>query len=167
MKRNKKYTLQLALSACLAISAGNALAADEKAEAPDTSNWVCKFCVVPYGWYGDLKVSVLWVDDPTPKFADYRGLIDDDATTDAHDPARHGGDAREAGRARDEPENEALGEELAHHATPARPERGANGDLTCPVRASGEERARDVRARDQQHQTGHPHQSGDRFTHFL
>ena len=77
MKRNKKYTLQLALGACLAITAGNALAADEKAEAPDTSNWVCKFCVVPYGWYGDLKFGVLWVDDPTPKFADYRGLIDD------------------------------------------------------------------------------------------
>ena len=43
MKRNKKYTLQLALSACLAITAGNALAAEETTEAPDTSNWTCRF----------------------------------------------------------------------------------------------------------------------------
>lgn len=77
MKRNSKYSLQLALSACLAVTAGNALAAEESAEAPDTSNWACKFCVVPYGWFGDLQFGALWVDDPTPKFADYRGLDDD------------------------------------------------------------------------------------------
>ena len=82
MKRNKKYQLQLALSACLLMPAANAVLADEKAEAPDTSNWACKFCVVPYGWFGDLDFGVIYVDDPTPKFADYRGLIDDGASAD-------------------------------------------------------------------------------------
>jgi MtrB/PioB family decaheme-associated outer membrane protein len=82
MKRNKKYQLQLALSACLLMPAANAVLAEEKAEAPDTSNWACKFCVVPYGWFGDLDVGVIYVDDPTPKFADYRGLIDDGAYAD-------------------------------------------------------------------------------------
>ena len=82
MKRNNKFRLQLALSACLAVTAGNALAADDKAEAPDTSNWTCKFCVVPYGWYGDVKFGAIYVDDPTPKFADYRGLDEDGLTAD-------------------------------------------------------------------------------------
>lgn len=81
MKRNKKYSLQLALSACLAATAGNALAA-EPAEAPDTSNWACKLCVVPYGWYGTLDFGLIYVDDPTPKFADYRGLDRDGITPD-------------------------------------------------------------------------------------
>lgn len=82
MKRNKKYSLQLALSACLAMTAGNATAAEDQAEAPDTSNWVCKFCVVPYGWYGGVDFGLIYVDDPTPKFADYRGLIDDGVSLD-------------------------------------------------------------------------------------
>ena len=82
MKRNRKYRLQLALAACLAIPAGAALAADTTTDAPDTSNWVCKFCVVPYGWYGGADFGLVYVDDPTPKFADYRGLDDDGFTLD-------------------------------------------------------------------------------------
>ena len=82
MKRNKKYQLQLALSACLLMPVANLALAEEKAEAPDTSNWACKFCVVNYGWFGDLDFGMLYVSDPTPKFADYRGLIDDGAYAD-------------------------------------------------------------------------------------
>ena len=76
MKRNKKYQLQLALSACLLMTVGNAVA-EEAAEAPDTSNWVCKFCVVNYGWSGELDFGFLYANDPTPKFADYRGIDED------------------------------------------------------------------------------------------
>ncbi|MBT8039080.1 MAG: MtrB/PioB family decaheme-associated outer membrane protein [Gammaproteobacteria bacterium] len=82
MKHKTNYSLRLAISACLAISAVNTLAAEEPAEAPDTSNWACKLCVVPYGWYGNLDFGLIYVDDPTPKFADYRGLIDDGITAD-------------------------------------------------------------------------------------
>ena len=81
MKRNKKYQLQLAMSACLLISAGTAIAADDS-EAPDTSNWACKFCVVPYGWSGTLDFGFLYANDPTPKFADYRGIDKDGFNAD-------------------------------------------------------------------------------------
>jgi MtrB/PioB family decaheme-associated outer membrane protein len=81
MKRNKKYQLQLAMSACLLMSAGTAVAADST-EAPDTSNWVCKFCVVPYGWSGTLDFGFLYASDPTPKFADYRGIDEDGFNAD-------------------------------------------------------------------------------------
>lgn len=92
MKRNKKYQLQLALSACLAMTAGNALAAEEQPEAPDTSNWVCKLCVVPYGWHGGAEFGLLYVDDPTPKFADYRGFDEDGVALDLGGQGRYIGE---------------------------------------------------------------------------
>ena len=45
MKRNRKYQLQLAIAACLMLPLSSPVLADEAAQ-PDTSNWVCKFCVV-------------------------------------------------------------------------------------------------------------------------
>lgn len=76
MKRKNMYPMQLALGACLALSfTGSALA--EEAAAPDTSGWVCKFCVVPEGWFGELDFGLIYLDDWSPKFGDYRGFDDD------------------------------------------------------------------------------------------
>lgn len=76
MKRNKKYQLQLALGLCMALPLNGVLLADEPASA-DTSNWVCKFCVISDGWFGDLEFGGIYVDDWSPKFGDYRGFDDD------------------------------------------------------------------------------------------
>jgi MtrB/PioB family decaheme-associated outer membrane protein len=76
MKRSK-HTLLAALIACLLVPLGNPVLADREAETPDTSNWVCKLCPISGGWIGEWDFGLIYVDDPTPKFADYRGLIDD------------------------------------------------------------------------------------------
>jgi MtrB/PioB family decaheme-associated outer membrane protein len=83
MKRNKKYQLQLALSACLLMPAANAALADEKTEAPDTSNWACKFCKADYGWFGDMYFGLIYADDPTARFSDFRGIDEDGVDGDA------------------------------------------------------------------------------------
>jgi len=57
--------------------------AGEPADAADTSNWVCKLCPISGGWFGEWNLGLIYVDDPTPKFADYRGLIDDGAYLEA------------------------------------------------------------------------------------
>ena len=41
MKRRSKLQLLLALSACLLLPVSNSGLADEEADSPDTSNWVC------------------------------------------------------------------------------------------------------------------------------
>ena len=74
MKHHSKYALPAALGALLALSPGFTLSADE---APDTSNWECKLCLVSQGWMGNWGLGLIYVDDPTPKFADWRGLDDD------------------------------------------------------------------------------------------
>ena len=76
MKRNHMYPMQLALGACLALSFSGSVLAEEVA-APDTSAWVCKFCVVPEGWFGELDFGLIYLDDWSPKFGDYRGFDDD------------------------------------------------------------------------------------------
>ncbi|NNK32932.1 MAG: MtrB/PioB family decaheme-associated outer membrane protein [Xanthomonadales bacterium] len=77
MKHHSKYSLQAALGTILALSLGNPLPADEMPAAPDTSTWECKLCLVSQGWMGDWGLGLIYVDDPTPKFADWRGLDDD------------------------------------------------------------------------------------------
>ncbi|MEJ2385282.1 MAG: MtrB/PioB family decaheme-associated outer membrane protein [Xanthomonadales bacterium] len=76
MKRNHKHTMQLAAGACLALALSGPALADDTA-APDTSAWVCKFCVVPEGWFGELDFGLIYLDDWSPKFGDYRGFDDD------------------------------------------------------------------------------------------
>ena len=76
MKRNHKHTMQLAAGACLALALSGPALADDTA-APDTSAWVCKFCVVPAGWFGELDFGLIYLDDWSPKFGDYRGFDDD------------------------------------------------------------------------------------------
>ena len=76
MKRNHTYTMQLALGACLALSFSGAASAEDTS-APDTSAWVCKFCEVPEGWFGQLDFGLIYLDDWSPKFGDYRGFDDD------------------------------------------------------------------------------------------
>jgi MtrB/PioB family decaheme-associated outer membrane protein len=78
MKRLSNHQFLIALNACLLLSMGSPALADEAADAPDTSKWVCKFCPISGGWFGDFDLGVIYVDDPTPKFADYRGMLDDD-----------------------------------------------------------------------------------------
>jgi len=77
MKLRSKHQLLVALIAGLLLPISNTGQADEPADAPDTSNWVCKLCPISGGWMGEWDLGLIYVDDPTPKFADYRGLIDD------------------------------------------------------------------------------------------
>ena len=76
--RMKQFSL-VALGACMALPL-SVPAADTAATAtnsPDTTNWVCKLCVVSGGWFGDWDMGLIYVSDPDPKFADWRGLDDD------------------------------------------------------------------------------------------
>ncbi len=50
---------------------------EEAADGPDKTKWVCKLCAISNGWFGDWELGLIYVDDPTPRFADYRGLSDD------------------------------------------------------------------------------------------
>jgi len=77
MKRCSKHQLLVALSFCILLPISNPAPAYETAEAPDTSKWVCKLCPISGGWIGEWDLGFIFVDDPTPKFADYRGMIDD------------------------------------------------------------------------------------------
>jgi MtrB/PioB family decaheme-associated outer membrane protein len=76
MKSMSKYPMQMALGACLAVSLSSPLFAED-AELPDTSAWVCKFCVATYGWSGDIDVGAVGASNWSPKFGDYRGFDDD------------------------------------------------------------------------------------------
>ncbi len=77
MKRISKNTLLVALSACILLPFSSALMAEEAADGPDKTKWVCKLCAISNGWFGDWELGLIYVDDPTPRFADYRGLSDD------------------------------------------------------------------------------------------
>jgi len=82
MKRLSKYQQLVLLSACVILPFSNTGLADEVDVTTDTSKWVCKFCTVPFGWSGAWDMGLIYVDDPTPKFSDYRGLDDDGAYLD-------------------------------------------------------------------------------------
>jgi MtrB/PioB family decaheme-associated outer membrane protein len=77
MKRLTKNKLLVALSACILLPFSNPGLSDEAADPPDKTKWVCKLCVISSGWFGEWELGLIYVDDPTPKFADYRGLDDD------------------------------------------------------------------------------------------
>jgi MtrB/PioB family decaheme-associated outer membrane protein len=77
MKRCSKHEFLVALSFCVLLPISNMALAEDTADAPDTSKWVCKLCPVSGGWIGEWDLGFIFVDDPTPKFADYRGMIDD------------------------------------------------------------------------------------------
>lgn len=77
MKRHVKHQVLVALSASVLLPISVPAWASESAESPDTSNWVCKLCPVSNGWFGEWNFGLNYVGDPTSKFADYRGLIDD------------------------------------------------------------------------------------------
>ena len=83
MKRIHKHLIPASLCICLAAPFGSQGVADETAAAPDTTNWVCRMCTVPSGWFGEWDLGVIFVSDPSLKFGDYRGLEDDDAYLDA------------------------------------------------------------------------------------
>jgi MtrB/PioB family decaheme-associated outer membrane protein len=78
MKHRSTHSLLTAFGASLLTLLAAPVLADEGTEPPDTSNWVCKLCPAPGGWIGDWDLGVIYVDDPTPKFADYRGMLDHD-----------------------------------------------------------------------------------------
>jgi hypothetical protein len=63
------------------------------------------------------------------------------------------------GGAADRGEQQALGEHLPQDARPARAERGADADLTLPIRGAREQQPGDVEAGDEQHDADHaePH----------
>jgi len=77
MKHRSTHSLLATLAACLLPVLGGSLLAEEAATPPDTSKWVCKLCPISGGWMGEWDLGLIYVNDPTPRFADYRGLIDD------------------------------------------------------------------------------------------
>ncbi len=77
MKRHIKNKLLVALSACILLPFSNPGLSDEAVDPPDKTKWVCKLCAISNGWFGDWELGLIYVNDPTPKFADYRGLDDD------------------------------------------------------------------------------------------
>jgi len=81
MKRRSRHQILTALSACILLSLSNSGLTEETVATPDpdTSKWVCKFCLGTNGWFGEWDLGLVLVNDATPKFADYRGLIDDGA----------------------------------------------------------------------------------------
>ena len=79
MKHRSSYRLLATLSICMLLPLSSKAGGEETPSTPDTSKWVCKLCPAPGGWIGNWDIGLIWVDDPTPKFADYRGLIDDGA----------------------------------------------------------------------------------------
>ena len=62
------------------------------------------------------------------------------------------------GRAADEREQRALGQQLAHQPAASGAERQPHRDLLLPRRRAGEQQVRDVRARDQEHEADDRHQ---------
>jgi MtrB/PioB family decaheme-associated outer membrane protein len=76
-KHSFRKHLLLAAGAGILLSVHSAVIAEESPAAPDTSNWVCKFCLVTNGWWGEWDLGAIHVDDTAPKFADYRGFDDD------------------------------------------------------------------------------------------
>ena len=78
-----------------------------------------------------------------------------DATADV-DPPR---EQRAADRA-EQRHQQRFGDELTHQPAAARADREANADLLLPARRARQQHARDVGARDQQHQTDHRHHAG-------
>ena len=77
MKHRSTHFLLASLGVCILPLLGNPVLADENTDPPDTSKWVCKLCPISGGWMGEWDLGLIYVNDPTPKFADYRGLIDD------------------------------------------------------------------------------------------
>ena len=78
MKHRSTHSALAIIGACMVPLLTSPLAAEEVADAPDTSKWVCKLCPISNGWFGDWDLGLIYVDDPTPKFADYRGMLDND-----------------------------------------------------------------------------------------
>jgi MtrB/PioB family decaheme-associated outer membrane protein len=76
MKRSLKKNL-LALAVCMALPMGTPALAEDTPDGPDKSDWVCKLCMISSGWFGSWEFGLIYVDQPTPKFADWRGLDDD------------------------------------------------------------------------------------------
>lgn len=89
MKCRSKHQLLIALSTGLLWSFSIPGLANEPADVPDTSKWVCKFCPISGGWFGEWDLGLIYVDDPTPKFADYRGLDDEGAYLEASGNSRY------------------------------------------------------------------------------
>ena len=52
-KHSFRKHLLLAAGAGILLSVHSAVIAAESPAAPDTSNWVCKFCLVTNGWWGE------------------------------------------------------------------------------------------------------------------
>jgi MtrB/PioB family decaheme-associated outer membrane protein len=77
MKRHAKHYLLVALSTSITLSLSTLAVAEEPVDPPDTSKWLCKLCPITSGWLGEWDLGGIYVSDPTPKFADYRGLDDD------------------------------------------------------------------------------------------
>jgi MtrB/PioB family decaheme-associated outer membrane protein len=92
MKRRSRHQILLALGTCILLPLSNPVPANETGGTPDTSNWVCKLCPISGGWFGEWDLGLIYVDDPTPKFADYRGMLDDDFYLEASGNSRYRND---------------------------------------------------------------------------
>ena len=78
MKNLTAHSLLAVFGACMLALFTSPVLADESADPPDTSKWVCKLCPISGGWMGEWDLGLIYVDDATPKFADYRGMLNHD-----------------------------------------------------------------------------------------
>ncbi|MDH3787581.1 MAG: MtrB/PioB family decaheme-associated outer membrane protein [Xanthomonadales bacterium] len=89
MKHRSTHSLLATLGACILPLLSSPLLANETSDPPDTSQWVCKLCPISGGWMNEWDLGLIYVDDPTPRFADYRGLIDDGFYLEASGDTRY------------------------------------------------------------------------------
>jgi len=75
MTHHRSHSRLGPLSASLLTLLFNPAYANEAVEAPDAPAWGCKICPISNGWTGDWDLGVIYVDGATPKFADYRGML--------------------------------------------------------------------------------------------
>jgi len=75
MKRS--HGIRILSLALLGAMASVAVAAE--GDAPDTSRWECKSCVLPSGWEQDYELGIIGVSDSSARFGKYTGLNEDGA----------------------------------------------------------------------------------------
>ncbi len=74
MKGHRVITATIGMLAALQLSL------EVRAEEPvDSSGWLCNFCTYAAGWFGSLDIGPGYASDSSLKFADYRGIEDEDA----------------------------------------------------------------------------------------
>ena len=67
MKHRSTHSVLAIIGACMVPLLTSPLAAEEVADAPDTSKWVCKLCPISNGWFGDWDLGLIYVVNVMPE----------------------------------------------------------------------------------------------------